>query len=147
MALKMQNNFGKRDFNNMVKEAEKIYHDNIIRTLRKIGEEAVNEARASGNYDDHTANLRNSIGYMITYNGVQVGAMHFPNDAQQKIKAPKRGRAEGMDLARKVAQEFPNGFALIVVAGMNYSAYVESKGRVVLVSAEQLVNQKMQTLL
>lgn len=41
-----------------------------------------------------------------------------------------------MKLAMKIASQTPNSFSLIIVAGMNYAAYVEAKGYNVILPAE-----------
>jgi hypothetical protein len=67
---------------------------------------------AMGTYKDQTTNLRNSIGYFIFHNGELV---HEKNNIATNIT---------------VIQEFikQTGFQLILIAGMNYASYVESKG-------------------
>ena len=67
---------------------------------------------AMGTYKDQTTNLRNSIGYFIFYNGELV---HEKNEI-----VTNKPLIEGLVK--------PNGFHLILIAGMNYASYVESKG-------------------
>ena len=67
---------------------------------------------AMGQYKDQTGNLRNSIGYFIFHNGQLV---HEKNEITTN---------------KSIVEEFikPSGFQLILIAGMNYASYVESKG-------------------
>ena len=49
---------------------------------------------------------------------------------------PGEGAEEALKLAMKIASSLPNKFSLIIVAGMNYAAYVEAKGYNVILPAE-----------
>ena len=49
----------------------------------------------------------------------------------------------GKHLVNNLATKFSGGYALIVVAGMNYAAYVESMGKNVISSAELLAEQEL----
>lgn len=98
----------------------------IIKNLAFIGEEAVKYARLNhpDNWKDQTGNLRSSIGYVVLHDGHPV----TPYNTEQKA-GPKGDGHEGVTLAtetlQKIASEFPKGYTLIVVAGMNYASYVE----------------------
>lgn len=52
-------------FDQAVKRVEQA----VLFNLYVIGEGSVNHAREHGTYKDRTSNLRNSIGYVIAYNG------------------------------------------------------------------------------
>jgi hypothetical protein len=91
----------------------------IIWTLAMVGEAFVNNARNTKTYQDQTGNLRSSIGYIIARDGVII---------QENIEGKAEGRAHAKEVAREVLRENPKGFILIVVAGMEYAAAVESKG-------------------
>ena len=96
--------------------------------LQYLGEQLVAYAREQHNYTDRTGNLTNSIAYAVVKEGkiVSYGGENQPG--------------EGADTALKVATDYaasvPNTFSLIVVAGMNYAAYVEAKGYNVILPAE-----------
>lgn len=108
----------------------------IIYNLSYVGEQCLNTARNNGSYLDHTNNLRSSTGYVIVKDGKIVQMSDFT-----PIKGGSEGSKEGKAFARKLISEFPQGFALIVVAGMNYAAYVAAKGYDVLDSAELLAER------
>lgn len=95
----------------------------ILRRLKKIGEEAINTARTSRRYLDQTGNLTSSIGYVILRRGSIVNKAGF-----DKTKEGDEGVRQGESLATSLAKDYPHDFALIVVAGMDYAAYVEAKG-------------------
>ena len=54
-----------RFFDYCVDKAE----ERIYNLLQRAGEEFVRLARKNGNYQDHTGNLRSSIGYVIVKDG------------------------------------------------------------------------------
>ena len=91
----------------------------IIWTLAMVGENFVNDARNIRTYKDQTGNLRSSIGYIIARDG---------NIIQENIEGKAEGRAQAKETANEVLRENKKGFVLIVVAGMEYAAAVESKG-------------------
>lgn len=69
----------------------------------------------SPGFFDWTSNLRNSIGYMIVYNGKIID-----NDFQSN---------DGFSFASSLLSQIPSDcYALICVAGMEYASYVEAKG-------------------
>jgi len=111
----------------------------ILTRLKYLGEELVNHARSHGTYTNFTGNLRNSIGYVIAKDGKLV----FQNFQVTVRGSGTKGTKQAQEFANKLLVEFPRGYALIVVAGMNYAAKVESRGRNVLDSAEQLSKTEM----
>ena len=91
----------------------------IIWTLAMVGEQFVNDARNIQTYQDQTGNLRSSIGYIIARDGMII---------QENVEGKPEGLAKAKGVAREVLRENSKGFILIVVAGMEYAAAVESKG-------------------
>lgn len=128
-------------FNQYVDNRIDAYVRRLINTLEYIGQKCVKEARNSGNYQDQTGNLRSSIGYAIVRDGKIISASDF-----NKVKDGTDGTTEGVKLAQKLAKEYKKGISLIVVAGMNYAAYVETK-RNVLTSSELLAKVEIPRLL
>ena len=90
----------------------------IIWTLAMVGENFVNDARTIRTYKDQTGNLRSSIGYIIARDG---------NIIQENIQGKSEGRAQAKETANEVLRENNKGFVLIVVAGMEFAAALESK--------------------
>jgi len=95
------------------------------------GESFTNRARERGTYTDHTANLRNSIGYAIAKNG-KVVKFSCPDRAYETEDGRSSGGQESKDAAMKTAKEvaakYRRGMVLIGFAGMEYAAAVESRG-------------------
>lgn len=96
--------------------------------LKYLGEELVKYARDNHNYTDQTGNLTNSIGYAVVRNKEIV---YFGGENQ-----PGEGSQEALKVAMKMAASVGETFSLIIVAGMNYAAYVEAKGYNVILPAE-----------
>ncbi|GIZ15500.1 hypothetical protein [Capnocytophaga catalasegens] len=113
----------------------------LIRVLNYIGMTCISEARNSGDYIDRTGNLRSSIGYAILNNGKIEKISSF-----QTIKKGTKGKEKGNEIIKNISSDFNYGIILIVVAGMNYAAYLETK-RNVLSSSELYAKQQAQIIL
>lgn len=113
----------------------------VINVLNRVGMECVNEARNNGSYLDQTGNLRSSIGYAILKDG-----MIYKKSDFTQVKQGGEGRKSGSQFIQEIASEFRSGLVLIVVAGMEYAAYVETK-RNVLSSSELLASRLVPLLL
>lgn len=93
--------------------------------LIRIGDKFVQDARLNADFTDRTGNLRSSIGYLLLANGKP-----FKADFDQ-TKDGVIGKANAEKYARELAAEtaeYSKGYVLIVVAGMEYAARVESLG-------------------
>lgn len=93
-----------------------------------LGEELTKYAKDKHNYTDRTGNLTNSIGYAVVRNGEIID---FGGAVQQG-----EGADNALKVAMKMAETLSNSFSLIIVAGMNYAAYVEARGYNVILPAE-----------
>ncbi|MCK4297070.1 MAG: hypothetical protein KAX28_10500 [Candidatus Marinimicrobia bacterium] len=111
--------FSQGDINRRITNWVVSIEQRIIWTLAMVGEKFVNDARNTKTYQDQTGNLRSSIGYIIARDGVII---------QENVEGKAEGRSHAKEVAREVLRENPKGFILIVVAGMEYAAAVESKG-------------------
>lgn len=111
-----------------VQEFQKRLESATVFLLQFMGEELTKYAREQHNYTDQTGNLTSSIGYAVVRNGkiVNYGG---------EIKSGD-GAAEGLKIAQKMAANASSSFSLLIVAGMNYAAYVEAKGYNVILPAE-----------
>lgn len=127
-------NFTAADFRAEIEKRYQIINRGIISALQVLGEELVNHARSVDTYVDQTGNLRASIGYVLVVNGT-IYSHFFPDT--------KLGAQTGRKLADDLAGRAKKGYALIVVAGMDYAAAVESMGYDVLASAELLASKEL----
>lgn len=96
--------------------------------LQYMGEELAKYAKESHTYTDRTGNLTNSIGYAVVRNQKIV---HYGGNDQ-----PGEGSEKALEVMREYAETLTSTYSLIVVAGMNYAAYVEAKGYNVILPAE-----------
>ena len=121
-------------FDQAVKRVEQA----VLFNLYVIGEGSVNHAREHGTYKDRTSNLRNSIGYVIAYNG-EIIEYGFKKSAG--ITDKKAFHAD-----YKIQEMIGDScFDLIIVAGMNYARPVENRGYDVLSSTEKYLKREVQT--
>lgn len=125
MAVEIKKNTGSEFHKIIAKHLEVL----SFKALSYAGEMAVAHARKHGSYTDRTANLRNSIGYIIMKDGIVVSGKF------QSGKSSSKAQSYAMEVAAKTAQKHKKGFVLIVVAGMEYAAYVEALGYDVLSGA------------
>lgn len=105
--------------------------DEAIKTkLKYLGEELVKYAKDNHNYTDQTGNLTNSIGYAVVHNHDIVYSSFDESSGVADISALQAAKAMAQDIYGN------NCYSLIIVAGMNYAAYVEAKGYNVILPAE-----------
>lgn len=101
-----------------------------IRALSKLGEECVKRVRdrsPKDSWNDHTGNLRSSVGYMVLYNGQPVLQGGFQPTTNAPQGNGKEGQTEGEKFLQETVAEIAsdNSFALVIVAGMNYAEEVQ----------------------
>lgn len=143
MAIKP--NFTKDDvrkrFDAFLNEIEKKQIDR----LQRLGEMCLVEARTNKGYMMQTGALLSSTGYEVFVDGV---AIHSQFDAASgaESNAAETGIKSGQSIAETIGKG-TKGIALVVVAGMNYAAYVEAKGYNVLSSAEHLAERELPRML
>lgn len=140
----------------------------VFAHLVEMGEEAYETAVREGRYQNITGNLRSSLGYVIAQDGkiIKEGGfkqiqgrgenyekVFFTTKAQKTVQFWARGKAgdgsegsrQGIEYARSLARS-SKGIMLIVVAGMDYASYVNSRGYDVMDSAEEKVITHLQDL-
>ncbi|MXV16833.1 hypothetical protein [Hufsiella ginkgonis] len=136
-------NFTAADIKKEIKRKLGLLDDAIFRLFHYVGESFVANARTNGTYIDRTGNLRQSIGYIIYKDGSK-RAISFPGAVPDGLKAAR-------DAFNEIPSADRKGYILIVVAGMNYAAAVESKGYDVLTNssdrAESMLKQQLESLL
>ena len=117
-----------------------------IRALSYLGEQCVIEAKdrpQESSWFDQSGNLRSSIGYVVVHNGKIIKCSTF-----NQVKNGSDGKKEGKALAEELASTYSYGYALIVVAGMNYAELVEAMdNKVVLASAELLARRELPNMM
>lgn len=114
-----------------------------IKRLKMLGEMCVTHARSvpkEQGFEDQTGNLRSSIGYAVFIDGIAVHSFY------EEVKGGVIGARAGRELAAKVGKQ-TTGLCLVVTAGMNYALHVESRGRDVIASAEQMAERELPRML
>lgn len=115
----------------------------MVYRLYEIGLSAVNTIRQNHAYKDQTGNLTSSVGCAVVVEGeiMQISGFEAikPTGAQ--------GSQDGKAYIQSLASQFPTGITLIVVAGMNYAAYVERRGIGGMTGGELFARQAVEDLL
>ncbi len=138
-------NFTKDDVRNRFDAFLNEIEKKQIARLQRLGEMCLIEARNNKGYMMQTGALLSSTGYQVYVDGV---AVHTQFDAASGAEsgAAAKGMKAGQTIADKVGKQ-TKGVALVVVAGMNYAAYVEARGYNVLSSAEHLAQRELPRML
>ena len=139
-------------------ELENRIEEHYVQRLIEAGEAACQKAVIKGWYQNITGNLRSSIGYVIGYDGkvIKVGGFHkvqgrgenykhvtFTTRNGKKVDFLAKGKygdgsegsKKGLELARSIISK-TRGYSYVIVAGMEYASYVNSKGYDVMDSAK-----------
>jgi len=115
--------FSKKDTDNWIDTFQEEAEQKFRVLLQAAGEMFVKYARESGKYIDHTGNLRSSIGYVVTDDGVW-----WQDNFEWKNVGTdgKEGYMKAKRLATGLANTYNMGLVLIGVAGEDYAVYVEA---------------------
>lgn len=109
--------------------------------LLYLGEECQTHAKQHKGYRDRTANLKNSISFALYKDGqpVQMNIGDVLPDAQ----------AQCNENVQAFLQEnvVPEGYTLMVVAGMNYGIHVEHKGYNVLTLTRYFMQDELKKVI
>ena len=97
--------------------------ERIYRLLQRAGEEFVKIARRKGNYQDHTGNLRSSIGFVIFKDGDILTENY---ELSTKGTDKQSGIQEAKRLVSELVSVYSDGWVLVGVAAMPYAVYVEA---------------------
>lgn len=134
---------------NLQKQASGTNDKKMGRWLSYIGEELCNHARtitkghSSGGFDDQTGNLRSSIGFRIYKDGVKVVDGGFKNVSGGNAISEAKTALDRYGLAYEIPIK---GWTIVIVAGMSYATYVESKGYNVLHLTKEEMRIKVEEL-
>lgn len=84
-------------------------------------------------YKDQSGNLTSSIGFVLLDNGQILREYGF----EPALPTATEGADAGRNYATQLAAEYPRGLGVIIVAGMNYAAYVEARNLGGMTAGEQ----------
>lgn len=106
-----------------------------------VGNEFVKMARSKtrdqGGFGDVTGNLRSSIGFVIVDHG------NIVESGFEQVVNGNEGMNKAQQLTRELSDDFMDGFALIVVAGMEYAAAVENRHHKDVITGSSVVAEAM----
>lgn len=141
-----------QEVDRMFAEAQVEYDYKAISWLKVLGERIVKYARQNGNYTDQTANLRNSIGYIIIQSNRVVydsfvGSTTPRNDPNGHANT-EMAHQRGLEYAKQIGVTL-GGYKtyLVWVAGMEYARYVEAEGYDVIQGSGDWVEANAQKLM
>ena len=101
-------------------------NDEYGEALRGISKTTgINKAIIDGDtpsFTDRTGNLRSSIGFIIMKDGDEL-----KSDFEQTLDGAS-GKTKAISYAKEVGGQYKGSYTLVVVAGMEYAAAVESLG-------------------
>lgn len=119
-----------------IQKQHEIIVNNIVAmledTLKQAAIKLVNLAKGKEglgvrDFTDRSHNLRSSIGYVLYKDGEKISS-YFEGKGEE-------GTEKGENYAADVAGKYPEGYVLVLAAGMHYAAYVEAKGYDVITGA------------
>jgi hypothetical protein len=136
MAIKVKINI---DWEKVKEEIIRKIDSKVEDAFRRASNDAVNWAKTKHEFKTQTGALNSSIGFQLYKDGTLINSRFEP--APQETLNPKKqderpkGLAAGKNAAEQRARELGAHICAVIVAGMPYAIYVESKGFDVLTSA------------
>lgn len=135
----IKTNFNAGDFRKNYEAALVMLISGIEDVFELAGLNAVSYARDKKpegvkDFTDRTNNLRSSIGYVLYKDGQKISS-NFASAGTGTEGSGAEGAQTGLEHAEEVANKYPEGYVLVLAAGMNYAAYVEAKGYDVITGA------------
>lgn len=120
-------------FDRKAEQARKRLH----KIAQYAGESGLKYARENGTYIDQTGNLRSSLGYTVVED-----KKVMRDEGAEKVFDGNEGVEVGKAFRTELAKKYGKGITLLMAAGMDYAAAVESRGKDVL-SGSEMVTKKM----
>lgn len=115
--------------------------------LSQLAEAAVTYSKNVKGYRDITANLKNSISFALYLDGELLTSKIGELPKPEQVRGGQDVVAQALsEYAAKDGVVSPNGFSLVIVAGMNYGRYVEDKGYNVLHLTKYYLRDEMRKI-
>jgi len=124
----------KKAMETYLRNYSKVIEKALIYQLEVLVAELERHAKESGQYQDRTGNLRSSIGGVVVKNGVAVKYIGFDEAGGET----EQGTQTGLEFINSKLEEVGTGYGIIVVAGMEYAAYVEDVHNLNVLKATEL---------
>lgn len=138
MALKLQN---KKELSNYILNQGALIEKALIFNLEYLVAQLENHAKLNAGYEDQTSNLKGSIGGVVLKNGKPISYSGFNEGGVG-------GNSDGKLYINTLISNYTQGYTILVVAGMNYAAYVEDiHGLNVLKKSELKMQRELPKLL
>lgn len=112
MGVKFEN---KKFIQDYIRNHSKVIEKTLIREMEIIIEKLINHAKQNPGYKDITGNLKGSIGGFVLKDGYKLASSGFEGEGGEK----------GKSFINSIISEVGTGYAIIIVAGMEYASYVE----------------------
>jgi hypothetical protein len=125
------------DFNNIAKKIKDAIDIRVLRAFQRASKEAVSFAKSirAERYTDQSGALNSSTGFQLYKDGQLIDESFEPAIGGDG-SGIERGIAAGRQTASERASALNAHICGVIVAGMSYSIYVESKGRDVLTATK-----------
>jgi hypothetical protein len=124
------------DWEKVSEEIGRRIDERLIYAFQNACDDAVNYAKTNHKYIQQSGALNSSTGYQLYKNGSLVSERFEQSQSgTDEDGAKARGVSTGQKAARQRASELGARICAVVVAGMPYAIYVESKGKDVLSGA------------
>lgn len=140
----------RNDPHRVVQDAINLAKERLLReqieVLKITGEKAVQQQTVTHKYLNQTGNLSSSVGYTILLDGRPIWGGGFKPAKGEKGDG-EEGAKNGKEFIESLYSEYSKGLVLLLVAGMNYAAYVENMGLDVLTTAELTAEKLLPELL
>lgn len=107
----------KNELNSYIQQMGQRIEKALIYQLEYLVQELTNHAKEEGEYNDITSNLRSSIGGVLLKNGKPIQYKGFVGSGE--------GTSNGRSFINTLMSQYGTGYVIILVAGMEYAAYVE----------------------
>lgn len=143
--------FTRADVRRAVEARKTAFRQAVLNRLEMVGWEFVRNARSKsfseGGFRDVTGNLRSSIFFVVVDHGRAVKEnFETSRNGSDKLTGVRKAK----ELARSLISNYTEGYALIVGAGMEYAAAVESRGKDVItgssLEAEEMLKRAIDRL-
>lgn len=139
---------GLEELQRRINEKKQVLKTVLDMKLLQLCEEAVAHAKINKGYQDHTANLKNSISFALYYDGkpirIHEGKIPKPDEVPSGMRSAKESLEAYSSQSGVVAQ---SGYTLIIVAGMEYGKYVEDRGYNVLHLTRYFLKDELEKIL
>lgn len=126
---------------------EEAFTQGLQMEIEQLAEEAVVYSKNNKGYRDITANLKNSISFVLYKDGEEVIKVVGELPDPDKAEGGQAGVERALEEYAQSGVISPHGFSLIVVACMSYGKNVEDKGYNVLHLTRYFLRDEMEKIL